>query len=35
MKQEELLKTLIQELFGMDNLHHEYTDNDISYVIDS
>ena len=35
MKQEELLKTLIEELFGMDNLHHEYTDNNISYVIDS
>ena len=35
MKQDELLKTLIEELFGMDNVHHEYTDNDISYVIDS
>ena len=35
MKQEELLKTLIEELFGMDNVHHEYTDNNISYVIDS
>lgn len=35
MKQEELLKTLIAELFKMDNVHHEYTDNNSSYVIDS
>lgn len=35
MKQEELLKTLIEELFKMDNVHHEYTDNNSSYVIDS
>lgn len=35
MKQEEILKTLIEELFKMDNVHHEYTDNNSSYVIDS
>ena len=35
MKQEELFKTLIKELFEMDNVHHEYTDNNSSYVIDS
>lgn len=35
MKQEEILKSLIEELFKMDNLHHEYTDNNSSYVIDS
>lgn len=26
---------LIQELFGMTELHQEYTDNDISFAIDS
>lgn len=35
MEQEEIVKALIKELFKMDNVHHEYTDNDISYVIDS
>ena len=35
MKQEELLKTLIEELFKMDNVHHEYIDNNSTYVIDS
>ena len=35
MKQEELLKTLITELMGMDELHQEYQDNDTHFVIDS
>ena len=35
MKQEELLKTLIEELFAMDTLHQEYQDNNINYVVDS
>lgn len=35
MKEEELMKTLIQELFKMDTVHHEYKDNDSEYVIDS
>ena len=35
MKQEELLKTLIKELFEMDTLHQEYQDNDTHFVIDS
>jgi hypothetical protein len=35
MKQEELMKTLIEELFKMDTLHQEYQDNDIQFAIDS
>ena len=35
MKQEELLKTLVKELFGMNELHQEYQDNDTHFVIDS
>ena len=35
MKQEELLKALINELFAMDTLHQEYQDNDTHFVIDS
>ena len=35
MKQEELLKALIKELFAMDTLHQEYQDNDTSFVVDT
>ena len=35
MKQEELLKTLIKELFAMDNVHEEYQDMDTHFVVDS
>ena len=35
MKQEEILKTLIKELFGMSELHQEYQDNDTHFVVDS
>ena len=35
MKQEELIKTLITELFGLNELHQEYQDNDTHFVIDS
>lgn len=35
MKQEEILKTLIKELFAMDGLHQEYQDNDTHFVVDS
>ena len=35
MKQEEILKTLITELFKMDELHQEYQDNDTHFVVDS
>lgn len=35
MKQEELLKALVKELFAMDGLHQEYQDNDTHFVIDS
>ena len=35
MKQEELLKTLVSELMGMDELHQEYQDDDTHFVIDS
>lgn len=35
MKQEELLKTLIKELFALKELHQEYQDNDTHFVIDS
>lgn len=35
MKQEELMKTLIRELFQMDEMHQEYQDNDTHFLIDS
>ncbi len=35
MKQEEILKTLIKELFGMNELHQEYQDKDTHFVVDS
>ena len=35
MKQEEILKALIKELFGMNELHQEYQDNDTHFVVDS
>ena len=35
MKQEELMKTLIEELFAMNELHQEYQDNDTHFVVDS
>jgi len=35
MKQEELFKTLVKELFEMDTLHQEYQDNDTHFVVDS
>ena len=35
MKQEEVLKALIEELFAMDTLHQEYKDNDSHFVVDS
>lgn len=35
MKQEEILKALIKELFGMSELHQEYQDNDTHFVVDS
>lgn len=35
MKQEELLKALINELFAMGTLHQEYQDRDSHFVVDS
>lgn len=35
MKEKEIIKTLIEELFKMDTMHHEYKDNNSEYVIDS
>lgn len=35
MKNEELLKVLIKELMGLNELHQEYQDNDTHFVIDS
>ena len=35
MKQEEIFKTLVEELMKIDKVHHEYMDNDNAYVIDS
>lgn len=35
MKQEELMKSLIKELFELDTTHQEYQDNDIHFVVDS
>lgn len=35
MKQEEMFKILIKELFGMNELHQEYQDEDTHIVVDS
>ena len=35
MKQEELFKALIKELFELDTTHQEYQDNDTHFVVDS
>ena len=35
MKQEELLKSLIMELFKMDEMHQEYQDNDTHILVDT
>lgn len=35
MKQEEIFKTLVEELMKIETVHHEYIDNDNAYVIDS
>ncbi len=35
MKQEELFKTLISELFALNELHQEYQDNDTHFVVDT
>ena len=35
MKQEELFKSLIKELMGLDTVHEEYQDNDTHYTVDS
>ena len=35
MKQEELFKALIKELFALNELHQEYQDKDTHYAIDS
>ncbi len=35
MKQEEIMKALIDELFKLDTLHQEYQDNDTQFAIDS
>ena len=35
MKQEELLKALVKELFALNTLHQEYQDEDTHFVIDS
>ena len=35
MKQEELFKALIKELFSLDTAHQEYQDNDTHFVVDS
>ena len=35
MKQEDILKELVKELFNIGTLHQEYQDNDSQYVIDS
>ena len=32
--EKELIKTLIEELFGMEELHEEYQDNDTHFAID-
>ena len=35
MKQEELLKSLIKELMGLETMHQEYQDNDTHFIVDS
>ena len=35
MKQEELMKSLIKELFALNTTHQEYQDNDTHFVVDS
>ena len=35
MKQEEIFKALIKELFALDTTHQEYQDNDTHFVVDS
>ena len=35
MKQEEILKALVKELFALDTMHQEYQDNDTQYIVDS
>lgn len=35
MKQEELFKTFIKELFEIDTTHQEYQDDDIHFVVDA
>lgn len=35
MKQEELLKVLIKELFNLNTMHQEYQDNDTQFIVDS
>lgn len=35
MKQEEIFKALIKELFAIDTTHQEYQDNDTHFVVDS
>jgi hypothetical protein len=35
MKKEEILKALVAELMGLDELHQEYQDDDTHFVIDS
>jgi hypothetical protein len=35
MKQEELLKLLVKELFALNELHQEYQDKDTHFVVDS
>ena len=35
MKEQELMKTLIKELFKLNTTHQEYQDNDTHFVVDS
>jgi len=35
MKQKNILKELVKELFKLQELHQEYQDNDTHFVIDS
>ena len=35
MKQEEILKALVKELFALDTMHQEYQDNDTHFIVDS
>lgn len=34
MEQEELIKLIVNRLFGLDSLHQEYQDNDTHFVVD-